>query len=165
VDSQAADIVKWAEKQTAPGYQDNQPKLTPNDVVTAYKMRADGHTQTAIAQHLGVSQVAIHKWLAKLDDSSEVARLYLRGSALRMAKNVVKSGQARDHIQALKGIGVLDQAERDIKIAIGVSLPGLTFASQVSADSTVIHTPSGDVGSDNPRYVATNDRAPSGDAG
>jgi hypothetical protein len=46
-----------------------------------------------------------------------------------MAKNVVRKGQARDHIQALKGIGVLEQDRSDINIAVGVSLPGLSAVS------------------------------------
>jgi hypothetical protein len=45
-----------------------------------------------------------------------------------MAENVVKRGQARDHIQALKGIGVLEQDQTQLNIAVGVSLPGLSLS-------------------------------------
>jgi hypothetical protein len=47
-----------------------------------------------------------------------------------MAKNVVKNGQARDHIQALKGVGVLaEDAGHGLTIQIGIKDSDVTFAS------------------------------------
>ncbi len=69
------------------------------------------------------------RWLSRLTDTTELASTYLRGSALRMARNVVQKGQARDHIQALKGVGVLEADRTEVNLAIGVSLPGLSNLS------------------------------------
>jgi len=147
VDSQA--IAAWAEKQDAKSHRKPTRHLTAEEVGLLLKLRQDGLTQAEIAQRLDRDQAAISRWLQKLTDTTDVAKSYLRGSALRMAKNVVQNGQARDHIQALKGLKVLEDDNRDLKIAIGISLPGLTFAPQVSADSAVIHSVSADTGSDN----------------
>jgi hypothetical protein len=149
VDSQAADIVKWAEREDAKSHRKTTRHLTSEEVGLLLKLHQDGLTQTEIAQRLDRDQAAISRWLQKLTDTTDVAKSYLRGSALRMAKNVVRNGQARDHIQALKGLRVLEPDNSDIKIAIGVSLPGLTFASEASTDSPVIHSVSADTGSDN----------------
>jgi hypothetical protein len=40
-----------------------------------------------------------------------------------------QKGQARDHIQALKGIGVLEQDKSELNIGIQVSLPGMPIES------------------------------------
>jgi transcriptional regulator len=124
-------------------------RLTQAEVGLLLQLHKDGLTQQQIAQRFGITQQAVSKWLDATTDTTETAKLYLRGSALRMAKNVVQNGQARDHIQALKGLNVLAEDGRDVKIAIGISLPGLTFAPQTSADSVVIHSVTDATGSDN----------------
>lgn len=118
-------IAQWAEKQAAPRNSPAYRRLTTTDLALILKYAKDGVSQVEIAKRLGVTQPAISQWLSKVEDSTDLAGLYLRGSALRMAKNVVNKGQARDHIAALKGIGVLENDSTDIKIAIGLSLPGL----------------------------------------
>lgn len=129
MDSQA--IAQWAEQKTAPkSNTDKQHRLSDTDKALALQYHRDGITQVEIAKRLGVTQPAISQWISKCRDTADAAGLYLRGSALRMAKNVVKNGQARDHIQALKGIGVLEADRSDIHIAVGVSLPGLPIQSQ-----------------------------------
>jgi orotate phosphoribosyltransferase-like protein len=161
-------IAKWAEDKAAKLHKGKGSVLTKDQVAAILKLRDLKQTQAEIAQAVGCDQATVSRWLSLLTDSTDLAAAYLRGSALRMAKNVVKNGQARDHIQALKGVGVLERDSADIKIAIGLSLPGLpgaTFASQVSADSVVIHSPSGDLGSDNQGYVATSEATPEGKAG
>jgi DNA-binding MarR family transcriptional regulator len=130
VDSQA--IATWAEHQAEKSHRKPTKHLTSEEIGLLLKLRQDGLTQTEIAQRLDRDQAAISRWLTKLTDTTDVAKSYLRGSALRMAKNVVRTGQARDHIQALKGLRVLEEDGRDIKIAIGVSLPGLTIQSESS---------------------------------
>jgi transcriptional regulator len=139
VDSQA--IAKWAEQQDA-SKSPRKPvhRLTAEEIGIMLRLRQDGLTQTEIAQRLDCDQKAVSKWLSKLADTTDAAKSYLRGSALRMAKNVVRNGQARDHIQALKGLRVLEADDSNIKIAIGVSLPGLTKESG-SATQTITVSP------------------------
>ena len=127
MDSQA--IAKWAEKQTRPAHTPTYKRLTQEQLVALLDLRKLGKTQTEIAETLGCDQASVSRALRQFTDSTESASAYLRGSALRMAKNVVRKGQARDHIQALKGIGVLERDQADIKIAIGVSLPGMPSVS------------------------------------
>ena len=133
----------------SPAHTPKYERLTRADLDVLLAMKKANKTQVEIAQALGCSQGTVSKWLNALTDSTDVAREYLRGKALHMAKNVVRKGQARDHIQALKGLRVLEDDNRDVKIAIGISLPGLTFASGTQGDSTVIHSVSDAHGSDN----------------
>lgn len=119
-------IAQWAEQQNHQKLHKGKGSvLRTEQVATLLQLHKLHKTQTEIAQTLGCDQGTVSRWLAKLTDSTELASTYLRGSALRMAKNVVNKGQARDHIAALKGIGVLENDSTDIKIAIGLSLPGL----------------------------------------
>jgi transcriptional regulator with XRE-family HTH domain len=101
-------------------------------------MHKAGKTQTEIAHALGRSQGTVSKWLTTLNDTRDLAKEYLHAKAFRMAENVVKKGQARDHIQALKGIGVLEPDARDINIAVGVSLPGLSLVSVTETAPTYL---------------------------
>lgn len=117
------------ELQTLQAPPANSPKyhrITPAQRKVMRELRQLNTSQTAIAEVLGVSQGTVSKWLAETEDTTTDATEYLRAKALRMAENVVKRGQARDHIQALKGIGVLEQDQTQLNIAVGVSLPGLS---------------------------------------
>ena len=142
-------IAAWAEKQTRPAHTPAYKRLTHDQLVALLDLRKLGKTQVEIAETLGCDQATVSRAIRQFTDTTEQATAYLRGKALHMAKNVVKTGQARDHIQALKGLNVLAEDGRDLKIAIGISLPGMGFASPASADSAVIHRPSADTGSDN----------------
>jgi predicted XRE-type DNA-binding protein len=127
VDSHA--IATWAEKQGKPANSPSYKRLTNEDRILALELAKRGITQRAIAEQLGVTQSAISQWLSTTVDTTEIASLFLRGQALHMAKNVVQKGQARDHIQALKGIGVLEQDKSELNIGIQVSLPGMPIES------------------------------------
>ena len=147
MDSQA--IAKWAEGQTKPAHTPAYKRLTQEQIIAMLDLRKLGKTQVEIAETLGCDQASVSRALRQFTDTTEQATAYLRGKALHMAKNVVKTGQARDHIQALKGLNVLAEDGRDLKIAIGINLPGLTFASPAQEDSVVIHSVSDATGSDN----------------
>ena len=147
MDSQA--IAKWAEDKAGTTSKPDYSRLTATEIKLLFELRKEGMTQAAIAQRLGCSQRTVSEWLTETEDTTDVAKLYLRGKALHMAKNVVDNGQARDHIQVLKGLSVLAEDGRDLKIAIGINLPGLTFASPAQEDSVVIHSVSDATGSDN----------------
>jgi orotate phosphoribosyltransferase-like protein len=111
--------------------------LRTQQVVTLLELHKLGKTQTEIAHTLGCDQGTVSRWLAKLTDTTELASSYLRGKALHMAKNVVKNGQARDHVAALKGLKVLEDDNRQMNVAIGISLPGMPGVTFASESSTV----------------------------
>jgi hypothetical protein len=123
VDSQAADIVTWAEQQTQhpPSCKPKAKRLTQAEVGLLIQLHKDGKTQQQIAQLLGVTQQAIAKWLDNVTDTTETAKLYLRGSALRMAQNIVAKGRAADHVAALKGLSVL-QEERAAGLVVQIGI-------------------------------------------
>jgi transcriptional regulator len=123
MDSQA--IAKWAEQQTAPANTPKYDRLTSSDLGVLLKLRKDGLTQAEIAQRLGCSQGTVSKWLNNLTDTTEPAKEYLRGQAMRMAKNIANNGLARDHVQVLNGLGVLNQQDT-AKLTIVIN--GLTLA-------------------------------------
>jgi DNA-binding transcriptional regulator YiaG len=154
VDSQA--IAKWAEKQAKPAHTPKYDRLTRTDISLLLKYKREGLSQTEIAQRLGCTQGTVSKWLNNLTDTKEPAKEYLAGAALRMAQNIVNKGLARDHIQALNGLGVLNQQDTGkLSIVInGLHLHGTGSTEPLSppgtvVDSEVIHSLSGDVGSDN----------------
>jgi DNA-binding CsgD family transcriptional regulator len=136
----AEGIVAWADKQTPPANTPKYDRITRADLEILRTMRKAGKSQTEIAQALGCTQGTVSKWLAALTDTTDIAREYMAGKALSMAKNVVRNGQARDHIQALKGLRVLEPDNSNVNIAIGVSLPGLTKES-VSGTPAVTVSP------------------------
>lgn len=113
-------------------------RLTDSDKAFVLRYHAENLTQVEIAQRIGCDQATVSRWLAECHDSTDAAGAYLRGSALRMAKNVVTKGQARDHIQALKGIGVLEQDHTQLNIAVGVSLPGLSSVSAPAIETVTL---------------------------
>lgn len=113
-------------------------KLTQEQLVAILKLAKLNKTQVEIAQAVGCDQGTVSRWLSQCEDSTEQAGTYLRGSALRMAKNIVDKGLARDHIAALKGIGVLadDTPGQGVVIQIGIKDSDVTFASQTSTVSS-----------------------------
>ena len=115
-------------------------RLTRADLEILRTMRKAGKTQLEIAQALGCTQGTVSKWLTALTDTTDIAREYLGGQALRMAKHVVRKGQARDHVKVLEGLKVLVPDTSSINIAIGLSLPGLSKES-VTAPETVTLSP------------------------
>jgi hypothetical protein len=145
-------IVKWAENKAKPSHRKPTKRLTQEEIGLLLKLHKDGLTQTEIAQRLDCDQAAVSRWLSKLTDSTETAKSYLRGSALRMARNIVHNGLARDHVQALKGLNVLEEQQGGgvvVQIGISTDLAKPTFASVVSADSPVMHSLTGHTESDN----------------
>jgi DNA-binding Lrp family transcriptional regulator len=148
-----------AVKRLTPAHIPKYARLTRSDLEILRSMHKAGKTQLEIAQALGCTQPTVSKWIASLTDSTDIAKEYLRGSALRMAENIVKKGRASDHVAALKGLSVLEE-ERSagLVVQIGVkasdvsiTLAQAPFASQVSTDSSVIHSLSDAGGSDNKR--------------
>ena len=130
MDSQA--IAKWAERKS--GKPTDTPKydrLTRTDLGLLVKYHRQGMTQVEIAQRLGCSQSTVSKWVNDLTDTREPAKEYLAGSALRMAQNIVKRGMARDHVQVLNGLGVLNQQDTG---KVSITINGLTLAGTGHAE-------------------------------
>jgi hypothetical protein len=139
VDSAEA-IVKWAEKQPST-HRKPTKRLSQAEVGLLLQLHKEGKSQVEIAQLLGVTQGAISRWLQNTTDSTGIAKSYLRGSALRMAQNIVRNGQAKDHVQALKGLGVLEEQQQQgvtvivgnggsVNIGVLVSPPDVTVESE-----------------------------------
>ena len=114
---------------TKPAESPSYTRLTRADHRTIMHLHDEGLTLVAIAQRLGRSVSTIHEVVSIYSPTDDLAKRKLRASALQMAENVIENGQPRDHVATLKGIGVLEADQSDIKIAVGISLPGLTFAS------------------------------------
>ena len=131
---QALSKARTADK---PAYQ----RMTVAETQLMLKLRDDGLTQVQIAQRLGRAQSTISDALSEWEDSTDLARRYFDAQALRMAKNVVENGQPRDHNVALAGRNVLKQESSEIKIAVGVSLPGMSFVSSHGTDSMTLSPP------------------------
>lgn len=123
----------------APVAQDPDPpvpsdvkRFTTLDIAWMVKLRDEGHTLAQIAQRLDCSTSAVHKHLSLFTDRRDLARQYLEGSSLRMARNVVRKGRASDHVATLKGIGVLaPDASAQVAVVIGpaTSTPTLDVPS------------------------------------
>lgn len=140
----ASDIVAWAEQKTAPADSPSYTRLTDADRVTILKLHDEGLTQVEIAQRLNRAQSTISDVINTFADTTLTAKRYLAAKALQMAENIVERGKARDHVAALKGLKVLAEDSSQVRIAIGVSLPGLTLQSE-SLQNQAINV----VGSDN----------------
>jgi hypothetical protein len=84
------------------------------------KMQAEGKEQAEIGQRFGVTQSYISKVLSQFTDTTDLAKSFLRSSALPMAKNIVKKGRAADHVAALKGLSVLaEESSGGLVVQIG----------------------------------------------
>ena len=150
----AEQIAEWAGKQKpadSPAYS----RVTADELNTMRLLNKQGKTQVEIAQILGRGQSTVSYWLNALTDTMPAATEYLRGSALRMAQNIVENGLARDHVQTLKGIGVLadDSQSQGLVIQIGIRDSDVTFACSTQAVTQDLHKLTGDHGSDNAHDV------------
>lgn len=136
----------------------DRSRLTQAEVAILFQLREEGFTQSQIAQRLGCNQPTVSKWLATLTDTTSVAKEYLRGSALKMAKNIVAKGQPRDHVAALKGLSVLqDDSAARVQIGVMVGLPGmpegLSPLQVVAVERKGEESLAIEAGSDKPPYV------------
>jgi hypothetical protein len=108
-------------KAGKPAHTPKYKRLTRTDVALLLQLSKEGRTQVEIAQRLGCDQGTVSKWLSSMEDTTETAKAYLRGSALRMAENIVKKGRAVDHVAALKGLSVLaEERSAGLTIQIGI---------------------------------------------
>ena len=100
-------------------------RLTRSDLEILRTMHKAGKSQVSIAETLGCTQGTVSKWLTSLTDSTELAKEYLRGEALTMARNIVTNGRAADHVSALKGLSVLQDEHSSAIVNVLIGMPGL----------------------------------------
>jgi hypothetical protein len=122
VDNQAQQIATWAENKAKPAHTPKYKRLTDDQRVAILKLAKLNKTQVEIAETIGCDQGTVSRWLSQCQDTTEHASTYLRGSALRMARNIVNKGRAADHIKALEGINVLaPEHVAGITVQIGIN--------------------------------------------
>ena len=130
----------------------------PEDLAELLRLHREGLTQVAIAERLGCRQCTVSRWLARLDDTRDLARTYLRAQALRMAHNIVEKGKVADHIRVLQLLGVLLHNTGDGRLLVfipgeaepiwqGRALPGSAEApdgnarAATSGDAVTVSSP------------------------
>lgn len=106
-------------------------RLTAEEIGLVLKLHKEGLTQAAIAQRLDCDQSTVSKWLARLTDTTETAKAFLRGQAFRMARNLVVNGRASDHGKALVGLSVLgdESGGPRVTVQIGASMADVQVAA------------------------------------
>ncbi len=111
-------------------------RFRQGDIALALQLRADGLTYAEIASRMGRSISSVHQVVEQFTDRRDLARDYLQGSSLRMARNIVRKGKASDHVATLNGIGALaPDASAQVAVVIGPS-----------AGAPALDVPSFDVG-------------------
>ena len=133
-------------------------RLTRADHRTIMKLHDDGLTLSEIARRLSRSVSTIHEVVDIYAPSDDLAKRKLRASALQMAENIVDNGLPRDHVNALKGIGVLEQDRgTDVQLMVGIALPGMPLPQDVGGSPHLPEVSVGSrvitAGSDNPSSV------------
>lgn len=138
------DIVSWAEahsesKPLAPNA--GAEHLEPIEIVDILRWDAQGLTQEQIAAKCSPprSQSTISRCLKKYgtDTTTEARRIFAAGAAPAAIK-ILAEGLPRDLIAVQKGLKVLAEDGSDIKIAIGISLPGMPTVSVRETDALTL---------------------------
>lgn len=109
-------VTQPAPKPPTRGYK----HLTHDKLRLLCELRRNGKTQTEIAQILGCDQRTVSRWLHDLTDSRDDATAYLRASALRMARNVVRKGKPDVQLKALQGLGVAADVDAGPRVVIQI---------------------------------------------
>ena len=114
-------IAAWAADKAKPAHTPKYRRLTDDQRIAILQLAKAGKAQVEIAQAIGCDQGTVSRWLSACQDTTAQASTYLRGSALRMARNIVRKGRASDHIKALEGISVLSPTQgAGITVQIGI---------------------------------------------
>ncbi len=111
-------------------------RLTDADRVYMLTLRERGMSQAQIAQQLGCNQSSVSDWLSRCDDKTTHAITFLRGSALKMARNVVDKGSPAVHVDALKGLSVLKEKDTNsLVVNIGIKDSDVLFGTLSTGQS------------------------------
>ena len=149
MDSPSTEIV------TSPGAYTPSKPPAPNkgvrhlrayEVADILRWTAEGLTQEQIGQRLTPQrpQKTVSDVLSRFGtDYTNEAKRILRGGAADMALNILRTGQAKDHVQALKGLGVLEeQQQQGLTVLVG-SGGQVNIGVLVSPPSSAAVLPSG----------------------
>jgi hypothetical protein len=118
--SQAETLALEPTQTAPPPHSPKYKRLTRADLGIVFAMHRAGKSQVEIAEHLNCNQSTISKWLADYQDTTVVAKEYLRGQALRLAQRVVKKGTPTTDVAVLKGLTVLqDEQQSGLTIIVG----------------------------------------------
>lgn len=102
-------------------------RLTHDDLRIILRLRDKGLSQAAIAERLAVSTSTVTRALGIFGaDSRPLARAYLEGKALKMARSIVRKGKPTDHLRALQGLNVID-ADQSSGVTIQIGSPSDTL--------------------------------------
>lgn len=117
--------------------------MQPHEVADVIRWHVQGLTQEQIAARFDPpkAQSTISRVIAHFgtDNTGEAKRI-LRGGAAHMALNIVKKGQPKDHVNALKGLGVLEeQQQQGLTVIVGGE--ATVNIGIVSADSSRLSPP------------------------
>jgi hypothetical protein len=106
--------------ETAAAPSPKYKRLTIDQRVAILKLHKLGKTQVEIAATIGCDQTSVSRWLIACRDTTAEAITYARGSALPLVDSIVRHGKPADHLQLLKGIGVLAETpQTGLNIFIG----------------------------------------------
>src|SRR5262249_28155359 len=108
-------------------------ELSRDTITTIYRLHHSGVSGLAIAEQLGCARETVAYYISQLVDTRDVAKLYLNGQALGLARDVVAEGKPADKVAVLKGLAVLgeDQASGMTIVQIGAGAGDVQVAVQV----------------------------------
>lgn len=113
-----------------------KPRLTQTEIGLALAAVAEGQSQRQVAERLGVTQAAISLIVQKFTPSEHLAKLWVRSSALKVAKSGIlaahkaaRHGDAEPALELLDRLDVLAQRRAPSnsdgpKVMIAIGMPG-----------------------------------------
>lgn len=120
VSHEADRIVAWAETKGRRAESPSYKRLTDAERLLILQLHDKGWSQLKISQHLSRSVSTVHDVIQAYAPTVDMAKRKLRAGAAKMAENIVERGDPRDHIQALKGLGVLqDEQSQGFTVLVG----------------------------------------------
>ena len=107
-----------------------QNRLDRDNVALLLQLHKAGKSQVEIAQVLGIDQSNVSRWLAKLVDTTDLAKHTLRNGANTLAERVIAKSDAAESLEVLERIGVVapkqgnDGAHRGVQVIVMTSGQG-----------------------------------------
>lgn len=102
-------------------------RLTRAEVASILSLSRAGKTQVEIAQALGCNHSTVSRWLADLEDTTELAKHKLRSAAVDFVDRVVKDADVEQSLEVLDRIGVAEKRQTqsgNAQVQILIGMPG-----------------------------------------